>query len=115
MASPEETARRAHWRAHFDPARPLAEQLDKPWIDMWQVAHIMGISEASAYKSAKRFHAAMLTGDWAAAAREVPCIVMGRTHRVPRTAFELWWGSAGGAMLAALTERQDHLVLKEAS
>ena len=60
MASPEETARRAHWRAHFDPARPLAEQLDKPWIDMWQVAHIMGISEASAYKSAKRFHAAML-------------------------------------------------------
>jgi hypothetical protein len=94
--------KRGRWRAGFDPARPLAEQLDGPFTPMWQVALVIGCSEATAYNSAKRYDAAMRAGDPAAAAREIPCIVLGHSHRVPRAAFVQWWESAGGLTLERL-------------
>lgn len=97
--------RRNEWRAGFDPARPLAEQLDQQFVPMWQVAHVIGCSESTAYDSAKRFDAAMRAGDREAAAREVPCIVLGHSYRVPTEAFLDWWRSAGAVTLERLTER----------
>ena len=39
-----------------------------------------------------------------AAAREVPCVLMGHSHRFPTDAFLSWWGSAGQVTLEKLTE-----------
>ena len=105
MAPASIQEKRSKWRAGFDPALPLVDQLDKPFVPMWQVAHVMGVSESTAYESGKRFDAAMRSGDREAAAREVPCVLMGHSHRVPTQAFLDWWRSAGGVTLERLTEQ----------
>ncbi len=104
MAPASITEKRRAWRAGFDPARSLAQQLDRPFAPAWQVAHVMGVSESTIYDSGKRFDAAMRSGDREAAAREVPCVLMGHSHRFPTDAFLSWWGSAGQVTLERLTE-----------
>lgn len=104
MAAAAITEKRNLWRAGFDPARPLAEQLAHPFTPAWQVAHVMGVSESTVYDSGKRFDAAMRAGDREAAAREVPCVLMGHSHRFPTEAFVAWWSSAGLVTLERLTE-----------
>jgi hypothetical protein len=102
MAPVNVQEKRGRWRAGFDPARPLADQLGGPFTPAWQVAHVMGVSESTVYESGKRFDAAMRAGDREAAAREVPCILMGHSHRFPTSAFIDWWMSAGGVTLERL-------------
>lgn len=104
MAAAHITEKRNAWREGFDPSRPLAEQLDRPFAPAWQIAHVMGVSEATVYDHGKRFDAAMRAGDREEAARYVPCIIMGHTHRFPTEAFLSWWRSAGAATLDLLTE-----------
>lgn len=104
MAPVNVTARRNEWRAGFDPALPLAEQLDSPFVPAWQIAVVLGLGESTIYDSGKRFDAAMRAGDREAAAREVPCILMGQSHRFPVVAFIQWWESAGATTLTRLTE-----------
>jgi hypothetical protein len=106
MAPMNVQVKRNEWRAGFDPARPLEEQLGAPFTPAWQIAHVMGVSESTVYDSGKRFDAAMRAGDPASAAREVPCVLMGHSHRFPTDAFLTWWRSAGGLTLERLTGPQ---------
>ena len=103
MAPASITEKRRAWRAGFQPGAPLAEQLDSPFVPAWQIAVVVGVSESTIYDSGKRYDAAMRAEDIGAAAREVPCILMGHSHRFPRDAFLRWWSSAGGKTLEALT------------
>jgi hypothetical protein len=98
------TEKRNLWRAGFKPGAPLAEQRDRPFVPAWQIACVMGVSESTVYDSGKRFDAAMRAGDHESAAREVPCVLMGHSHRFPTDAFLSWWGSAGQVTLEKLTE-----------
>lgn len=88
-------AKRDAWRSRFDPRAPLAGQLDSPFAPAWQIAHVMGVSESTVYDSGKRFAAALQGGDADAARREVPCIIMGHSHRFPTAAFTTWFEAAG--------------------
>lgn len=95
MASRDIEAQREKWRAGFDPRRPLAEQLDQPHAPAWQLAHVMNVGEHTVYSEGKAFDAAVRAGDLHEAARHIPCIIIGATHRFPTAAFILWWESAG--------------------
>jgi hypothetical protein len=102
MADPTTTEKRNRWRAGFDPGKWDA-QLDRPFVPAWQIACVMGVSTNSVYDSGKRYDAAMRAGDREAAARELPCVLMGHSHRFPTDAFIDWWHSAGSVTLDRLT------------
>ena len=97
-------AKRQKWREAFNPDKPLRKQLPWPNLRVWQAAHVMQVSESTVYESCKRFDAAMRLGDHGAAAREVPCLILGSAHRIPTEAFVEWWTSTGRATLTLLKE-----------
>jgi len=103
MAAREIEERRQAWREAYDAKLPLAAQLDWPYTPAWQIAHVMGVSESTVYASGKRFDDAMRREDRAAAARDVPCVLMGHSHRFPSAAFIAWWESAGAITMDRLT------------
>jgi len=104
MADARTAAKRQAWREGIDFDAPLAGQLPEPHMRPWQVAFLMGVAESSVYDSCKRFDAAMRMGDPAAAAREVPCVLFGTSHRIPTQAFLDWWYSAGQSTLRLLSQ-----------
>lgn len=98
MAPADITAQRAAWKQAFDRQAPLASQLPRPHMRPWQAAFVLSVSESTVYDSCKRFNAAVLAGDEAAASREVPCIIIGSSHRIPTDAFIEWFTKAGHAL-----------------
>jgi hypothetical protein len=104
MADARTAAKRQAWREGVDFGAPLTGQLPEPHMRPWQVAFIMSVAESSVYDSCKRYDAAVRRGDHAAASREVPCVLLGTSHRVPTQAFLDWWYSAGQSTLRLLAQ-----------
>ena len=92
--SPKVYERRQKWVDAFDPRRPLADQLDWPYVQPWQVAHLMGVTEQTVYDSMGKHIALTKLGEHDAALLEVPCIPVGKTgrsKRIPTGRFLAWW------------------------
>lgn len=105
MAPASITEKRLAWKAAFDTDAPLETQLPRPHMRPWQAAFVMQLSESTIYDSCKRFNAAVLAGDDQAASREVPCIILGSSHRIPTAAFLEWFTKAGHALSYLASEK----------
>lgn len=83
--------KRIAWKAGLNPETPLEDQLPRPFLMAWQVAIVMGLSERTVHESCRRYDACARLGDDASASREVPCVILGSTHRIPTMRFLAWW------------------------
>ena len=98
MAAATIVLKRTAWKEDFDSSLPLETQLPYPHMRVWQAAFVVGVSDSTAYDSCKRYHAATMAGDEGAASREIPCVLLGSSHRIPTAAFVEWWMKAGRGM-----------------